>query len=110
MKWRLTSSVFYDVNVMARLKGVVLYSDGSGVGDAWRMCKHIKRNKNKNKDIRNKVVVAPVEDKMQKVELGWFWHVKRRCVDSLVRRFERLVIAGLRKGRYMPKKIRVSKR
>lgn len=38
--------------------------------------------------------------------MKWFGHVKRRSVDALVRRCERLVIANLRRGRGRPKKYR----
>jgi len=34
-------------------------------------------------------------DKMREVRLRWFGHVQRRCDDALVRRCERLVVAGV---------------
>lgn len=37
-------------------------------------------------------------DKMREVMLRWFGHVKR-YVDALVRRCERLAVAGVRRGR-----------
>lgn len=35
---------------------------------------------------------------MREAKLRWFEHVKRRCVDSSVRRCERLAIVGLMRG------------
>ncbi|KAG5575484.1 hypothetical protein H5410_055618 [Solanum commersonii] len=43
-------------------------------------------DKIKNEDIRAKVVMALVVDKMSEVRMRWFVHVKRRCADALVRR------------------------
>ncbi|WMV19841.1 hypothetical protein MTR67_013226, partial [Solanum verrucosum] len=53
----------------------------------------IKRSdKIRNEDIRDKLGVASVVDKMGKVRLRWFEHVKMRCIDAPVRRCKRLVI------------------
>ncbi|KAF3661591.1 hypothetical protein FXO38_11602 [Capsicum annuum] len=41
---------------------------------------------------------------MREAKLRWFGHVKRRCTTALVRRCERPVIVGTRKGRGTPKK------
>lgn len=50
--------------------------------------------------------VAPVVDKMRKVRLRWFGHVKRRCTNASMRMCESLAIMGLRRGRGRPKKYR----
>ncbi|KAG5610987.1 hypothetical protein H5410_022268 [Solanum commersonii] len=42
--------------------------------------------------------VASIVDKIRKVRLRWFGHVKR-STNALIRRCERLVVIGLRKGR-----------
>ncbi|WMV46644.1 hypothetical protein MTR67_040029 [Solanum verrucosum] len=68
------------------------------------MCGHTRSDRIRNEDIRDKVGQAFVVDKMRKVRLRWFRHVKRRCIDALVRRCERLVIEGMRIGRGRPKK------
>ncbi|XP_060200087.1 uncharacterized protein LOC132628306 [Lycium barbarum] len=44
----------------------------------------------RNEDIRYKVRVASVMDKMRKVRLRWFGHVKRSSADSSVKTCERL--------------------
>lgn len=41
---------------------------------------------------------------MREVRLRWFVHVKRRCVDVPLRRCERLVVVGVRRGRGRLKK------
>nr|XP_016447925.1 PREDICTED: uncharacterized protein LOC107772981 [Nicotiana tabacum] len=48
----------------------------------------------RNEVIQDKVVVAPVEDKMQEARLRWSAHVKRRDSDAPVRRCEMLVLEG----------------
>ncbi|KAG5627771.1 hypothetical protein H5410_012989 [Solanum commersonii] len=48
--------------------------------DVW----DTKRYKIKNKDIRDKVGVSLVDDKMQEERLRWFGHVKRRCTNAPV--------------------------
>lgn len=68
------------------------------------MCGHIRRDKIRNKDIRGKVRVASVMDKMLKTRLRWFGHVKRRSTDVRARKCEKLAVLGLRKGRDRPKK------
>ncbi|KAK4353468.1 hypothetical protein RND71_028986 [Anisodus tanguticus] len=68
------------------------------------MCGHTRRDKIRNDDIRDKVGVASVEDKMREARLRWFGHVQRRDMDAPVRRCERLAMDGFRRGRGRPKK------
>lgn len=63
------------------------------------MCGHTKKNRIRNEDIRDKVGVASVMDKLREVRLKWFRHVKRRCLDASVRQCERFALVGLRRGR-----------
>lgn len=51
------------------------------------MCGHTKSDRIKNEDIRDKVGVASVVDKMREAKLRWFGYVKRRSADVPVRRF-----------------------
>ncbi|XP_070046656.1 uncharacterized protein LOC142169634 [Nicotiana tabacum] len=67
------------------------------------MCGHTRKDKIRNKVIRDKVGVASVEDKLRELRLRWFGHVRRREIDAMVRRCERLTMAGLRKGWGRPK-------
>nr|XP_009602938.1 uncharacterized protein LOC104097974 [Nicotiana tomentosiformis] len=57
------------------------------------MCWHTRRDKNRNEVIRDKVRVAPVEDKMRELSLRWFEHVQRKSTDAPVRRCEKLAMA-----------------
>nr|XP_016484664.1 PREDICTED: uncharacterized protein LOC107805185 [Nicotiana tabacum] len=68
------------------------------------MCGNTRLDMVRNKVIRDKVVVASVEDKMWDARLRWFGHVKRRGTDELERRRERLVLEGQWRGRGRPKK------
>ncbi|XP_070033093.1 uncharacterized protein [Nicotiana tomentosiformis] len=68
------------------------------------MCGHTLLDKIMIEDIRVKVVVAPIEDKMRKAKLRWFGHVKRRSMDTPVRRCEKLALTGMRRGRGQPTK------
>nr|XP_009775638.1 PREDICTED: uncharacterized protein LOC104225513 [Nicotiana sylvestris] len=68
------------------------------------MCRHTRRDTIRNEVIRDKAGVVPVEDKMREVRLRWYGHVKRRGVDAPVRRCERLVVVGMRRGRRRSKK------
>nr|XP_033512275.1 uncharacterized protein LOC117276960 [Nicotiana tomentosiformis] len=122
MRWRLALGVLCDKNVPPRLKGkcyrvVVRLAMLYGV-ECWpvkkshvqkmslaemRMlrwiCGHTRKDKIRNRVIRDKVGVASVEDKLRELRLRWFGHVRRRDIDVPVRRCERLNMAGLRKGR-----------
>nr|XP_016457394.1 PREDICTED: uncharacterized protein LOC107781235 [Nicotiana tabacum] len=46
------------------------------------MCEHTKRDNIRNEDIRDKVGMTPVVDKLWEARLRWFGHVKRRCPDA----------------------------
>ncbi|XP_070017308.1 uncharacterized protein [Nicotiana sylvestris] len=68
------------------------------------MCMHAMIDKIRNDDIREKVLVALIDDKMREARLKWFGHIQRRILDAPVRRCERLVVEGTRRGRGCPKK------
>lgn len=65
---------------------------------------HTRSDKTRNEYIQIYVGVASVVDKTREARLTCFGHVKRRCVDTLVRRCERLVIKVTRRGKDRPKK------
>lgn len=54
--------------------------------------------------IRGKVELIYVVDKMSEERPRWFGHVKRRCEDLPIRRWERLIVPGFSRGRAKPKK------
>ncbi|XP_075093167.1 uncharacterized protein LOC142177455 [Nicotiana tabacum] len=127
MKWRLATGVLCDKKVPLLLKGkfyravvrpAMLYGT-----ECWPvkishiqrmkvaemrmlrwMCGHTRKDKIRNEDIREKVGVAPMEDKMREARLRWFGHIQRRNTDAPVRRCERLAVVGTRRGRGRPKK------
>jgi len=61
-------------------------------------------DKIRNEDIRERVGVTPMDDKMQEARLRLFGHVRKRSLDAPVMRYERLALAGTRRGRGRPKK------
>ncbi|XP_070018082.1 uncharacterized protein [Nicotiana sylvestris] len=68
------------------------------------MCGNTRMDKIKNEDIREKVSVAPIDDKMRETRLRWFGHVQRRSLDAPIRRCEQLALVGTRRGRGKPRK------
>ena len=49
------------------------------------MCDNTRRNDVRNEDIRTKIDIAPIEEKMRENRLRWFSHVRRRPTDAPVR-------------------------
>nr|XP_016502814.1 PREDICTED: uncharacterized protein LOC107820961 [Nicotiana tabacum] len=119
MKWRLASGVLCDKKVPPELKGkfyramvrpAMLYG-----AECWpvknshiqkmkvaemRMLRwmwgHTRLDKIRNEDIRAKVGVTPIDDKMREARLRWFGHMRRRSLDAPVRRCERLALSGFK--------------
>ncbi|KAF3631468.1 hypothetical protein FXO37_27947 [Capsicum annuum] len=87
--WRLAFDFWHHLLVM--------------VIEGW-MCGLTRGDRVRNETIREKVGVTSVECKMREARLRWFGHVKRRGMDALVRRCERLALDGFRRGRGRPKK------
>ncbi|XP_070010815.1 uncharacterized protein [Nicotiana sylvestris] len=127
MKWRLASGVLCDKNVPTILKGkfykAIVRPAMINGAKCWPvknshiqkikvvemrmlrwMCGHTRMDNIRNDDIREKVHVDPIDDKMREVRLRWFRHVHRRSPDAPVRRCERLVVEDTRRGRGRPKK------
>ena len=57
-----------------------------------------------NGEIRDLVKVALTEDKMREIRFRWFCHMKRRSMDALIRKYERINIPKSKRGRGRPKK------
>jgi Reverse transcriptase (RNA-dependent DNA polymerase) len=127
-KWRNASSILCDRKVPLKLKGkfyktavrpAMLYgSECWGVNYEheqkmrvaemrmlrW-MCGHTRLDKIRNECIRNKVGVAPIDEKMRETRLRWFGHVHRRPLDAPVRRVEnKESFNQIKRGRGRPKK------
>ncbi|XP_070002811.1 uncharacterized protein [Nicotiana sylvestris] len=129
MKWRLISGILCDKNVSPKLKGklyrVVVRSTMLYGAKCWSvkpyhvekmkmaemrmlrwMCRRTMLDKVRNEVIRDKVDMAPVEDKMREARLRWFGPLKRKDTNAPVRRCERLAWEGQQRGRGRPKKYR----
>ena len=127
-KWRNASSILCDRKVPLKLKGkfyktairpAMLYgSECWGTNYAheqkmrvaemrmlrW-MSGHTRLDKIRNEYIRNKVGVAPIDEKMRETRLRWYGHVRRRPLDAPVRRVEhREQLDQIKRGRGRPKK------
>jgi hypothetical protein len=48
------------------------------------ICGHTKRDRVRNDDIRERVGVAPVEEKLVQHRLRWFGHMQRRPTEALI--------------------------
>jgi len=48
------------------------------------MCGNTRRDKVRNEDIRTKIGVASIKEKMRENRLRWFVHVRRRPTDASV--------------------------
>jgi hypothetical protein len=108
LKWRQASSVLCDPSVPLKLKGkfyrtairpAMLYG-----AECWptkrrhvqqlsvtemRMlrwiCGNTRRDRVRNDDIRERLGVAPIEEKLVQHRLRWFGHIQRRPVEAPVR-------------------------
>ena len=47
-------------------------------------CGHTRRDRIRNEDIREKLGVAPIEEKLVQYRLRWFGHIQRRPYDAPV--------------------------
>jgi len=48
------------------------------------ICGHTRRDRVRNDDIRDRLDVAPIEEKLVQQRLRWFGHVQRRPPDAPV--------------------------
>jgi hypothetical protein len=67
------------------------------------ICGYTIKDKIRNEVIRQKLNVAPIDEKMRARRLQWFGHVKRRSMMAPVRRTETFASGG-RRRRGRPKK------
>ena len=66
------------------------------------MCGHTRRDRVRNEDIRDKVGVAPIEEKLVQHRLRWFGHVQRRPSEAPVRSGILRQAVNIRRGRGRP--------
>ena len=126
LKWKSASGFLCDKDMPQRLKGkfyrtairpALLYGS-----ECWAvkhchiqkmsvaemrmlrwMCGHTRKDRLRNEVIREKVKVAPIEDKMMENRLRWFGHVRRRPMDAPVRRPETWRTEKVPRGRGRPR-------
>ena len=67
------------------------------------MCGHTRMDKIKNDDIRRKVGIAPVAEKMREHRLRWFGHILRRPLNAPIRTEVCYRENDMKKGRGRPK-------
>ena len=63
------------------------------------MCGYTRLDRIKNVVIRERVGVAPLDDKLRKTRLKWFGHVRRRSINAPVRKCETINLSHCRRGR-----------
>ncbi|XP_070036835.1 uncharacterized protein [Nicotiana tomentosiformis] len=78
MKWRLAFRVLCDMRVPPILKEM----KAEEMRMLRWMCGHTRIDKIRNDDIREKVYVAPIDDKIREKRIKWFGHVQRRSSDA----------------------------
>ena len=107
MKWRQASGILCDKRVPQKIKGkfyrtavrpAMLYGaecwptkrrhvQQLGVAEMrmlrW-MCGHTRKDRIRNDDIRDRVGVAPIEEKLVQHRLRWFGHIQRRPPEAPV--------------------------
>lgn len=125
MKWRQASGVLCDRRVPQKLKGrfyrtairpAMLYG-----AECWptkrrhiqqlsvaemRMlrwiCGHTRRDRVRNDDIRERVGVAPIEEKLVQHRLRWFGHIQRRSPEAPVHSGRIKRAENVKRGRGRP--------
>ncbi|KAG2621667.1 hypothetical protein PVAP13_3NG311956 [Panicum virgatum] len=126
LKWHQASGVLCDGRVPQKLKGkfyrtairpAMLYG-----AECWptkkrhvqqlsvaemRMlrwfCEHTRRDRVRNEAIRERVGVAPIEEKLTQHQLRWFGHVQRRPPEAPVRSGVLKHVDKVNRGRGRPK-------
>lgn len=125
MKWRQASGVLCDRRVPQKLKGrfyrtairpAMLYGaecwptkrrhiQQLGVAEMrmlrW-ICGHTRKDRVRNDDIRERVGVAPIEEKLVQHRLRWFGHVQRRPPEAPVHSGRIKLAENVKRGRGRP--------
>lgn len=126
VKWRQATGILCDKKVPQKLKGkfyrtairpAMLYG-----AECWAtkvqhiqqmnvaemrmlrwICGHTRKDRIRNDDIREKVGVAPIEEKLVQHRLRWYGHVQRRPPDAPVRTGVVSHVENIRRGRGRPR-------
>ena len=67
------------------------------------ICGHTRRDRVRNDDIRDRLGVAPIEEKLVQHRLRWFGHVQRRPPEAPVRSGILSQDSNVKRGRGRPK-------
>ena len=67
------------------------------------MCGHTRLDRIRNENIREKVGVVGIDEKLRECRLRWFGHVKRRPIDAPVRKVENIELGMGKRGRGRPR-------
>ena len=67
------------------------------------ICAHTRRDRVRNDDIRDRLGVAPIEEKLVQLQLRWFGHVQRRPPEAPVRSGILRQDSNVKRGRVRPK-------
>ena len=65
--------------------------------------RHTRRDRVRNDDIRDRLEVAPIEEKLVQYRLRWFGHVQRRPLEAPVRSGILSQDSNVKRGRERPK-------
>ena len=68
------------------------------------MCSNTRTDKVRNEDIRTKIGVTSIKEKMRENHLRWFGHVRCRPTDALVRQVERIKLGQVKRAQGRSKK------
>ena len=66
-------------------------------------CGHTRRDRVRNEVIRERVGVAPIEEKLTQHRLRWFGHIQRRPPEASVRSGVLKYVDKIKRGRGRPK-------
>ncbi|KAG2648850.1 hypothetical protein PVAP13_1NG067966 [Panicum virgatum] len=111
LKWRQASGILCDKRVPQKLKGkfyrtirpTMLY----GVKCWPTKRRHVQQlsvaERVRNEVIRDRVGVAPIEEKLTQYRLRWFGHVQRRPLEAPVRNGVLERVDNVKRGRGRPK-------
>ena len=67
------------------------------------MCGKTRKDRIRNTNIRDMIVVAPIEDKLREDRFRWFGHICRMPTDEVVRRSHMTIDSDNTRGRGRPK-------
>jgi hypothetical protein len=66
------------------------------------ICGHTRRDQVRNNDMRERLGVAPVKEKLMQYRLRWFGHMQRRLADAPIRNRVIRRIGNNKRGRGRP--------